>query len=70
MEAVPELTLSLLNEATQAWLELEYNRSPHSEIGNGRLRDDGAAAVGALVVLAATTVLTAVVEHLLGAAPR
>lgn len=33
LEGVPELTLSLLNEATQAWLELEYNRSPHSEIG-------------------------------------
>ena len=33
LEGVPELTLSLLNEATQAWLELEYNRSLHSEIG-------------------------------------
>jgi transposase InsO family protein len=33
LEGVPELTLSLLNEATQAWLEREYNRSPHSEIG-------------------------------------
>ena len=33
LEGVPELTLSILNEATQAWLELEYNRSPHSEIG-------------------------------------
>jgi transposase InsO family protein len=33
LEGVPELTLSLLNEATQAWLELEYNRSTHSEIG-------------------------------------
>ena len=33
LEGVPELTLSLLNEATQAWLELEYNRSPHSELG-------------------------------------
>lgn len=33
LEGVPELTLSLLNEATQAWLELEYNRSVHSEIG-------------------------------------
>jgi len=33
LEGIPELTLSILNEATQAWLELEYNRSPHSEIG-------------------------------------
>ena len=33
LEGVPELTLSLLNEATQAWLELEYNRKVHSEIG-------------------------------------
>jgi putative transposase len=33
LEGVPELTLSLLNEATQAWLELEYNRSRHSELG-------------------------------------
>ncbi len=33
LEGVPQLTLAILNEATQAWLELEYNRSPHSEIG-------------------------------------
>jgi putative transposase len=33
LEGVPELTLALLNEATQAWLELEYNREVHSEIG-------------------------------------
>jgi putative transposase len=33
LEGVPELTLSMLNEATQAWLELEYNRETHSEIG-------------------------------------
>jgi len=33
LEGVPELTLGLLNEATQAWLELEYNREVHSEIG-------------------------------------
>lgn len=31
LEAVPELTLALLNEATQAWVELEYNCSIHSE---------------------------------------
>ena len=33
LEGVPVLTLGLLNEATQAWLELEYNREIHSEIG-------------------------------------
>lgn len=33
LEGVPDLTLALLNEATQAWLELEYNREVHSEIG-------------------------------------
>jgi transposase InsO family protein len=33
LEGEKKLTLSLLNEATQAWLELEYNRKPHSEIG-------------------------------------
>jgi transposase InsO family protein len=33
LEGVPELTLPLLNEATQAWVELEYNRELHSEIG-------------------------------------
>ena len=27
------LTLDVLNEATQAWVELEYNRARHSEIG-------------------------------------
>ncbi|HEX7403375.1 MAG TPA: IS481 family transposase, partial [Usitatibacter sp.] len=33
LEGVPDLTLGILNEATQAWLELEYNREVHSEIG-------------------------------------
>ncbi|MBM3499991.1 MAG: transposase family protein [Armatimonadetes bacterium] len=33
LEGVEELTLQLLNDATQAWIELEYNRSVHSEIG-------------------------------------
>ncbi|MDD5059492.1 MAG: DDE-type integrase/transposase/recombinase [Sideroxydans sp.] len=33
LEGHRELTLSLLNEATQAWLELEYNRKLHSETG-------------------------------------
>ena len=31
LEGVRELTLPLLNEATQAWVELEYNRAQHSE---------------------------------------
>jgi putative transposase len=33
LEGVDELTLEQLNEATQAWVELEYNRKIHSEIG-------------------------------------
>ena len=33
LEGVDVLTLRLLNEATQAWLEQEYNRSEHSETG-------------------------------------
>jgi len=33
LEGVEELTLVLLNDATQAWVELEYNRRKHSEIG-------------------------------------
>ncbi len=33
LEGVEELTLDYLNEATQAWLELEYNRSIHEELG-------------------------------------
>jgi len=33
LEGVPELTLALLNEATQAWVELEYNQKVHSELG-------------------------------------
>lgn len=31
LESVADLTLAQLNEATQAWLELEYNCSVHSE---------------------------------------
>ncbi len=30
---VPELTLDFLNQATQAWVEIEYNRRVHREIG-------------------------------------
>jgi hypothetical protein len=33
LEGVEDLTLDFLNEATQAWAELEYNRALHSEIG-------------------------------------
>lgn len=33
LEAEPALTLELLNQATQAWVEQEYHRSVHSEIG-------------------------------------
>ncbi|MFC1706335.1 IS481 family transposase [Planctomycetota bacterium] len=33
LEGVEELTLDLLNEATQAWVELDYNREIHREIG-------------------------------------
>ena len=38
LENCKELTLALLNEATLAWLELEYNREVHSEIGVPPLR--------------------------------
>jgi hypothetical protein len=33
LEHVPDLTLAFLNQATQAWVEHEYNRKVHSEIG-------------------------------------
>ena len=33
LEGVPDLTLEQLNEATQAWIELEYHRRVHSETG-------------------------------------
>lgn len=33
LEDVPDLTLATLNEATQAWVEHEYNRKVHSETG-------------------------------------
>jgi hypothetical protein len=33
LESVPNLTLDILNHATQAWIEMEYNRERHSEIG-------------------------------------
>ncbi len=33
LEGVPDLTLAILNEATQAWVEREYNREVHKETG-------------------------------------
>jgi transposase InsO family protein len=33
LEGVPDLTLAKLNEATLAWIEMEYHRSIHSAIG-------------------------------------
>jgi transposase InsO family protein len=33
LEGVEELTLAYLNQATQAWVELDYNRSLHEELG-------------------------------------
>ena len=33
LENVPDLTLEALNHATQAWVEMEYNRKRHDEIG-------------------------------------
>ena len=32
LDDVPDLTLKMLNQATQAWVEREYNRKRHSEI--------------------------------------
>ena len=37
LEGVADLTLDALNEATQAWVEYEYNRSTHSETGESPL---------------------------------
>jgi transposase InsO family protein len=37
LEGERELTLPLLNQATQAWFELEYNRRRHSELGDSPL---------------------------------
>jgi putative transposase len=34
LDGVKELTLELLNEATQAWVEIEYNRAAHRETGS------------------------------------
>ncbi len=37
LEHVPDLSLALLNEATQAWVEQDYNAKRHSEIGEAPL---------------------------------
>lgn len=37
LEGVENLTLEMLNEATQAWVEMEYNRSVHGELGRSPL---------------------------------
>jgi len=37
LDTEEELTLSFLNEATQAWVEMEYNRRLHSELGKSPL---------------------------------
>ena len=37
LEGEPELTLQLLNDATQAWVEQEYQRTKHDEIGESPL---------------------------------
>jgi transposase InsO family protein len=38
LENVADLTLARLNEVTQAWIEGEYNRKRHSELGTTPLR--------------------------------
>lgn len=38
LERVEGLTLEQLNEATQAWVELEYNRAVHTETGEAPIR--------------------------------
>lgn len=38
LEGVEDLTLELLNTATQAWGELDYNQDVHAEIGTTPLR--------------------------------
>jgi len=38
LEGVADLTLAQLNEATLAWVEMEYNRAVHSELGEAPLQ--------------------------------
>ena len=35
LEGENDLTLALLNQATQAWVELDYHHQVHSETGQG-----------------------------------
>lgn len=37
LEGVEDLTLDLLNEATQAWVSMDYNREVHRELGTSPL---------------------------------
>ncbi len=37
LEGVTDLTLAVLNEATQAWAELDYNQKVHTELGESPL---------------------------------
>lgn len=37
LEGVPDLSLRQLNDSTQAWVEMEYNRKHHSELGQSPL---------------------------------
>jgi transposase InsO family protein len=37
LDGCAELTLDFLNEATQAWVEIEYHRTPHREISSSPL---------------------------------
>jgi transposase InsO family protein len=47
LEGEKELTLALLNEATQAWVELEYHLKPHAELDEApRVRYQHAPNVG------------------------
>jgi len=38
LEGCAELTVELLNEATQAWVEGEYHQKPHAELGTSPLQ--------------------------------
>jgi len=38
LEGLADLTLAQLNEATQAWMEMEYNRKVHSQIAQAPLQ--------------------------------
>jgi len=38
LEGVADLTLAQLNKATLAWIEMEYNRSVHTELGEAPLQ--------------------------------